>query len=166
MAFDRSGYFSRWYWRLFGHIRFESSEEAPYSLAPPDNPISSQEEPTHAFGIQIVHEVVKVESEELEKITSSQEPCEPHRLGGIPRNLGESSNSAGLAANDSPFDARGEDESRMTSALRMRAVNTPLPRRSRPERLETPDNHRRPKKRNTRTSTLYKNLKKDDYYWF
>lgn len=116
---------------------------------------------------EIVHEVVKVEPEELEKITSSQEPCEPHRLGGIPRNLGESSNgAASLAANDSPFDARGEDESQMTSALRMRAVNTPLPPRRRPERLETPDNHRRPKKRNTRTSTLYKNLKKDDYYWF
>ncbi|XP_058197686.1 uncharacterized protein LOC131313413 [Rhododendron vialii] len=119
---------------------------------------------------KFVHEVKhpeKVKFEEFDETLSPLEPIEPFRFGETPRNDGKRYKGADFQAADiSPLHTGGDDELERTTALRMRAINARLSPRRRPNQSDNRQVRRNPKKPNTRSSTLYKDLKKNDYYWF
>ncbi|KAI7983233.1 hypothetical protein LOK49_LG15G00553 [Camellia lanceoleosa] len=111
----------------------------------------------------------EIANEEMDRTLRCSEPVQLHRSGEAPRR-GNSARSA--ASKPSSSQKRRHDEpKRPTTYLRMRADNAPLPwRRTNRSYNEQEDGIKTcasSKKPNTSTAApLYKELKKDDYYWF
>ncbi|KAF5930453.1 hypothetical protein HYC85_031326 [Camellia sinensis] len=92
----------------------------------------------------------EIANEEMDRTLRCFEPVQLHRSGEAPRH---------------------DEPKRPTTYLRMRADNAPLPRRrtnrSYNEQEDGIKTCASSKKPNTSTAApLYKELKKDDYYWF
>ncbi|KAL6968253.1 hypothetical protein U1Q18_034055 [Sarracenia purpurea var. burkii] len=93
--------------------------------------------------------------EELNVALSNFKSIHPFRGVQTPRGIGKRHKKV-----PNPSHKRSNETNRKTTSLRIRAINAPpLPRR-RPNRSDNP------KKPHTRPSTLYRELKKNDYYWF